>query len=129
MDEVFVGWSLRELDLEIRAGDYLPLDTKSANFDNIADVQLLSPTLMNAGRPLGQLSACFVLPVDDALVGGRRIDFDLVLGGLVRLRKGVARKNNTQSDNQEAMPDGPHSYRLHNTGFFPISSYLPRFGP
>ena len=35
------------LALEIDAGDYLPLDTMSANFDNIADVQMLSATLLD----------------------------------------------------------------------------------
>jgi cytochrome c553 len=36
------------LGIEIDAGLYLPLDTKSANFDNIADVQALSPTLLES---------------------------------------------------------------------------------
>lgn len=41
--------SIRDLlALDVDAGDYLPLDPKSANFDNIADAQLLSPTLMQA---------------------------------------------------------------------------------
>ena len=41
--------SIRDLlTLDVDAGDYLPLDTKSANFDNIADVQMLSATLMGA---------------------------------------------------------------------------------
>lgn len=35
------------LGLDVDAGVYLPLDTKSDNFDNIADVQALSPTLLN----------------------------------------------------------------------------------
>ena len=35
------------LAVEVNAGDYLPLDTMSANFDNMADTQLLSPTLLD----------------------------------------------------------------------------------
>jgi hypothetical protein len=36
------------LGLDIDAGAYLPPDTKSENFDNIADVQTLSPTLLDS---------------------------------------------------------------------------------
>ena len=36
------------LGLEIDANQFLPLDTQSENFDNIADVQTLSPTLLDA---------------------------------------------------------------------------------
>jgi len=36
------------LGLKVNAGDWLPLDTKSANFDNIADAQALSPTLLES---------------------------------------------------------------------------------
>ena len=36
------------LTLDVDAGDWLPLDTKSANFDNIADVQTPSATVLDA---------------------------------------------------------------------------------
>ena len=36
------------LGLDVTAGNWLPLDQKSANFDNIADEQSLSPTLLEA---------------------------------------------------------------------------------
>ena len=51
--------------LQIDAGDYLPLDTKSANFDNIADVQMVSPTLLDAYiNAAGEISRLAVGNVD-----------------------------------------------------------------
>ena len=60
--------SIRDLlGVDVDAGDYLPLDTKSANFDNVADVQMLSPTLMNGYlRAASEISR---LAVGDAAAG------------------------------------------------------------
>ena len=58
------------LDLEVDAGDWLPLDPVSANFDNIADAQTLSATLLEAY--LNAASAISRLAVGER--SGRAVD-------------------------------------------------------
>jgi len=59
-------------DLFSRVADAVGGQTKSREFFSLLSGLLFlpnSPTLMNAGTPTGQLSACFVLPVEDTLEG------------------------------------------------------------
>ena len=66
--------SIRDLlALDVRAADYLPLDTKSGGFDNVADAQMFSPTLMNGYlRAAAEISR---LAVGDAAAGSREATY------------------------------------------------------
>lgn len=69
-DEMFhrVASNVAQADL-IYGGDADVKETEEAFYRILSDLEFLpnSPTLMNAGRALQQLAACFVLPVEDSL--------------------------------------------------------------
>jgi len=66
-----VAWNLALAERNYGATETQVEETARRFFHIISSLEFLpnSPTLMNAGLELQQLSACFVLPVDDSLAG------------------------------------------------------------
>jgi hypothetical protein len=95
------------LGLEIDAGKWLPLDTKSANFDNIADAQTPSATLLDAY--LDAASEVSRLAVGDPNASVTSVTYkqprlasqwDQVEGAPVGTRGGVAATHNFPADGE-----------------------------
>lgn len=72
-EELFkrVATAIAQIDAKYGKSEKEIYKTKDEFFELITSLIFLpnSPTLMNAGTPLGQLSACFVLPIEDSMEG------------------------------------------------------------
>lgn len=66
--ELFRRVARHVAEVEVRHGGDAP-EMEARFFEAMASLEFLpsSPTLMNAGTRLGQLAACFVLPIEDSL--------------------------------------------------------------
>src|SRR6266699_5607613 len=66
-----VAWNLAQAERNYGADEARVKETARRFYRLMANLEFLpnSPTLMNAGLELQLLSACFVIPVDDSLVG------------------------------------------------------------
>src|SRR3990172_931093 len=64
-----VARAVAQADLNYRKSELEVRNLEDAFYEMMTSFTFLpnSPTLMNAGRKLGQLSACFVIPVEDSM--------------------------------------------------------------
>jgi ribonucleoside-diphosphate reductase alpha chain len=64
-----VATTMADIEDKYRPGENLSVLYKEKFFDIMAEGYFMpnSPTLMNAGREMGMLSACFVLPLEDSI--------------------------------------------------------------
>jgi hypothetical protein len=95
------------LGLEVDASEFLPPDQRSANFDNIADAQLISPTLVTAY--MNAASAISRLALGDASASPRQVTFrvsphesqrDRVEGAPMGSRGGLSRVHTFPTDGE-----------------------------